>query len=109
MIAAIEARDLGPAVALAESVDRDKEQLKAELRALGAAFARAARADMAGAHVAALRYAAVARAVTHLERNASPTLAMSSLIAEVDAERTVIEARLQELSRRIDEAFARSR
>jgi hypothetical protein len=34
---------------------------------------------------------------------------VQSLIAEVDAERTVIEARLQELSRRIDEAFARSR
>lgn len=34
---------------------------------------------------------------------------VQSLIAEVDAERTVIEARLQELSRRIDEAYARSR
>ncbi len=34
---------------------------------------------------------------------------VQSLIAEVDAERTVLEARLQELSRRIDEAFARSR
>ncbi len=34
---------------------------------------------------------------------------VQSLIAEVDAERTVIEARLQELARRIDDAFARSR
>jgi hypothetical protein len=34
---------------------------------------------------------------------------VQALVAEVDGERLVIEARLQELSRRIDEAFARSR
>ena len=32
-----------------------------------------------------------------------------SLLAEVDAERTVIEARLQQPARPIDDAFARSR
>ena len=84
---AVEARDLGPAVSMAESVDRDKEQLRNDLRARGAALARAARADVAEAParagVAARRYAAVARAVIHLERNASPSLAMSSLIAEL--------------------------
>jgi DNA polymerase-3 subunit delta' len=87
VLAAVDARDLGPAVALAESVDRDKEQLRNDLRALAAALARAARADVEGAParagVAARRYAAVARAVVHLERNASPSLAMSSLIAEL--------------------------
>lgn len=88
VLSAIDARDLGPAVAFAESVDRDKDQLKADLRAFGASLARTARmaeraSDARRAHLSALRYAVVARAVTHLERNASPTLAISSLIAEL--------------------------
>src|SRR5690606_9654815 len=85
VLAAVDARDLGPAVALAESVDRDKDQLKSDLRALAAWLARSARADVgaapARAEIAARRYAATLRAVTSLERNASPSLAMCSLIA----------------------------
>ncbi|WP_441288057.1 ATP-binding protein [Sorangium sp. KYC3313] len=81
------ARDLGPAVAFAESVDRDKGALKDDLRALSAALAREARAAVASdprhAGLSARRYAAVSRAVAQLERNASPSLAMASLIAEL--------------------------
>jgi DNA polymerase III subunit delta' len=87
VLEAAAARDLGPAVAFAESVDRDKGELMRELRALSAALAREARAvverDPRTAHVCARRYAAVVRAVVHLERNASPSLAMASLIAEL--------------------------
>lgn len=89
VLAAAAARDLGPAVAFAESVDRDKAALMRDLRALGAALARDARAAVAhdprSAALSARRYQAVARAVVHLERNASPSLAMASLIAELRA------------------------
>jgi DNA polymerase III subunit delta' len=87
VLAAASARDLGPGVAFAESVDRDKGELMRELRALSAALAREARAavehDPKAAGVCARRYESVARAVVHLERNASPSLAMASLIAEL--------------------------
>jgi DNA polymerase III subunit delta' len=87
MLAAAEARDLGPAVDIAESRDRDKGELQRDLRALGAALARASRSSVESAPekaaTAAFRYEAVARAITRLERNASPTLALVSLIADL--------------------------
>jgi DNA polymerase-3 subunit delta' len=58
-----------------------------DLRALSAALAREARAaverDPKSAGLSARRYEVVARAVVHLERNASPSLAVASLIAEL--------------------------
>jgi len=84
---AAEARDLGAAVALAESLEKDKDELKNDLRALGASLARRARVEVesAPAHAEALarRYEAVARCVGKLERNASPALAVVSLIADL--------------------------
>ena len=76
VLGAVEARDLGPAVSLSESKDRDKSALRDDLRALAAALARGARHDVeaapGAAAIAARRYAAVSRAVSSLERNASP-------------------------------------
>ena len=84
---AVDAKDLGAAVALAESLEKDKELLKNELRAFGATLARRARGDVeaapAAAELLARRYAAVTRAVVRLERNASPQLAMVSLVADL--------------------------
>lgn len=84
---AVEARDLGAAVALAESLEKDKDALKADLRALGASLARRARGEVGAApgaaELSARRYEAVTRAVGRLERNASPALAMVSLVADL--------------------------
>lgn len=84
---AVDARDLGAAVALAESLEKDKDALKNDLRALGASLARRARgaveAAPAQAETLARRYEAVNRAVVKIERNASPALAMVSLIADL--------------------------
>jgi DNA polymerase-3 subunit delta' len=89
VLAAVTARDLGPAVELSESGDKDKGALRDDLRALAAALARRARSVVASspnaAAVAARRYEAVARAVTNLERNASPGLTMIALIQEMRA------------------------
>jgi DNA polymerase-3 subunit delta' len=86
-MAAVSARDLGAAVSFAESRDKDKDALRDDLRALGAALARSAResadASPRAAVVAARRYEAVARAVTHLDRNASPPLTIIALIQEM--------------------------
>ncbi len=84
---AVAARDLGPAVVLSESGDRDKGALKEDLRALAAVLARVARREVQGspraAATAAHRYEAVARAVVSLERNASPGLTMIALVQEM--------------------------
>jgi DNA polymerase-3 subunit delta' len=89
VLGAVEARDLGPAVVLSESGDKDKGALKDDLRALAAVLARRARRDVAAspraAGVAARRYEAVARAVVSLERNASPGLTMIALVQEMRA------------------------
>jgi DNA polymerase-3 subunit delta' len=91
---AVAARDLGPAVALSESGDRDKAALRDDLRALAAVLARRARraleptptpSALRTAALAARRYEAVARAVVSLERNASPGLTMIALIQEMRA------------------------
>ena len=87
VLAALSARDLTPAIAIAEARDKGKETLKGDLRALGAALARSARATIAAspreAALAARRYDAVARAIEGLERNASPSLSMIALVAEM--------------------------
>jgi DNA polymerase-3 subunit delta' len=87
VMAAVEARDLGQAVALSEGGEKDKAALREELRALGAVLARRARTDLVSAPrtslQAARRYDAVARAVVSLERNASPGLTMITLIQEM--------------------------
>lgn len=87
VLAAADARDLGPAVDIAETVDRDKGELYRDLRALAAALARSARGAVneapEKAAMAARRYEAVARAASRLERNASPMLALVSLITEL--------------------------
>ena len=89
MLAAVDARDLGAAVQLAEGSERDKAELHDELRALGAVLARRARAEVDSAPraavMAARRYEAVARAITNLEKNASPQLTMIALVQEMRA------------------------
>jgi len=74
-------------VDIAETVDRDKGELYRDLRALAAALARSARGAVneapEKAAMAARRYEAVARAASRLERNASPMLALVSLITEL--------------------------
>jgi DNA polymerase-3 subunit delta' len=97
VLAAVQAPDLGRAVALAESRDKDKNELRLDLAALGAALARAARGDVeaspARAALAAHRYDAVARALTRLERNASPSLTLVSLLADLRAGNPVVNFR----------------
>jgi DNA polymerase-3 subunit delta' len=89
VLGAVDARDLGQAVSLSEAGDRDKGALKEDLRALAAVLARRARREVTSAPntaaIAARRYDAVARAVTNLERNASPGLTMIALIQEMRA------------------------
>jgi DNA polymerase III subunit delta' len=89
VLRAVEARDLGAAVVLSEAGDRDKGALREDLRALGAVLARTARAEVEAspraASVAARRYDAVARAVTNLEKNASPGLSLITLVQEMRA------------------------
>jgi len=89
VMGAVEARDLGPAVALSEGGEKDKAALKEDLRALAAVLARRARREAERAPKAALmaakRYDAVAKAVVSLERNASPQLTMIALIQEMRA------------------------
>ncbi len=81
------ARDLGLAVAFAESRDKDKDQLKDDLRALAASLARLARQSVdhapRTAGIAAKRYEAVAKAVSNLDRNASAPLTMIAMIQDM--------------------------
>ena len=87
VLGAVDARDLGPAVVLSEGGERDRAELREDLRALGAVLARRARREVENAPeaacAAAKRYDAVARAVVSLERNASPQLTMIALIQEM--------------------------
>lgn len=88
-LSAMEAPDMAKGVALSESLDKDKGEIRYNLLALGASFAREARADAAKAPgkaaVAAARYQAVTRAMASLERNASPGLTMITLMSELRA------------------------
>lgn len=89
VLGAVDARDLGAAVALSEGGERDKLALREDLRALGAVLAQKSREEVArapgAALIAAKRYDAVARAVISLERNASPGLTMITLVQEMRA------------------------
>lgn len=86
-LAAVRAPSLGPAVSLAEAGDKDKDVLRSNLRALAAVLAREARAGAAtpshDASRAAARYETVQQAITQLDRNAAPTLAVVTMIAEM--------------------------
>jgi DNA polymerase-3 subunit delta' len=86
-LAAVAAPNLGAAVAFGESREKDKDQLKDDLRALAASLAREARqcVDTAPrqAGVAAKRYEAVAKAVVNLDRNASVPLTMIAMIQDM--------------------------
>jgi DNA polymerase-3 subunit delta' len=87
VMAAVDARDLGPAVATAEGRERDKDVLRGDLRALAAALAREARsrveADPAGAQRAARRYEAVLRALAEVDRNASEVLLLIAMVSRM--------------------------
>lgn len=86
-LGAVRAPSLGAAVSLAESGDRDKDVLRRNLRALAAVLAREARAATAsGAPVAvraAARYGLVQQAIAQIDRNASPSLVLTSMISEM--------------------------
>jgi len=86
-LAAVRAPTLGPAVALAEAGDKDKDTLRLNLRALAAVLARQARDKVANAPGEAMgaagRYEAVQQAIVQVDRNAAPTLAVVTMIAEM--------------------------
>jgi DNA polymerase III subunit delta' len=88
--AALTARDLGPALDLAEDAKkRAKDVLIECLDALAASFATAARATVAAsdrrADVAAVRHALCVAAVQNLEANASTQLAMEAMLIRMRA------------------------
>lgn len=86
-LGAVRAPNLGPAVALAESGDRDKDVLRGNLRALAAVLAREARAGVASgapdAVRAASRYVVVQQAIAQIDRNASTSLVVTAMVAEM--------------------------
>ncbi len=86
-LAAVRAPSLGPAVTLAETGDKDKDVLRANLRALAATLAREARAAAAEpSHVApraAARYEAVQQAIVQLDRNAQPSFVVATMVADM--------------------------
>jgi DNA polymerase-3 subunit delta' len=86
--AALEARDLGPALELAEEAKRsDKEALLGCLGALAAALVKEARAAVGqadrGAVVAALRHALAVAAVEQIEANAATQLAVEAMLVKM--------------------------
>jgi len=85
VLEAVRSHDFGAAVALGESVDKNRTALAELLRALGAHLARAARRRVEGqpddAGRLARQYDVVAEAIRNLEANASPTLTTMNLIA----------------------------
>jgi DNA polymerase-3 subunit delta' len=86
-LGAVGAPNLGPAVTFAESGDRDKDVLRAHLRALAAVLAREARAGAASGEPIAVRaagrYDLVQQAIAQLDRNAAPVLVVTQMIAEM--------------------------
>jgi DNA polymerase-3 subunit delta' len=84
-LAAVGARDLGPALGLAEDAKKTpKDTLASQIEALAAALAADARAHAAtadrAAGIAARRYGDALLALRHLDANASPQLAVESMI-----------------------------
>jgi DNA polymerase III subunit delta' len=89
-MAALQARDLGPALELAEEAKRgDKQTLRDSLRAFSAALVGQARATVAQpdrrAGIAASRYALVAAALEQIEANASAQLAVEAMLIRMRA------------------------
>jgi DNA polymerase-3 subunit delta' len=89
ILSATSARDLGPAVVLAESRESGRDQVKSDLRALCASLAWTARSTAPSsprdAVLAAYRYEATLRAIERLERNASPSLTVIELVSDMRA------------------------
>lgn len=87
VLAAVRAKNLVPAMELAEARERDKGELSERLAALAATFARQAREkvtddpDQAARH--AERYALVLQAMRELDRNASPALVLEAMVARL--------------------------
>lgn len=87
VLSALTAKDLVPAMALAEARDRDKDVLYERLGALAARFARMGRAAAAShpdeAARAARRFALVLQTMRALERNAAPALLLEAMVARL--------------------------
>lgn len=87
VLSALRAKDMVPAMELAEARERDKGELVEQLAALAATFARMAREgvadrpDEAARH--AERHALVLQAKRELHRNASPALVLESMVARL--------------------------
>jgi DNA polymerase-3 subunit delta' len=84
---AVAASTMGPAVALSEGCARDRRVLAEHLAALAASYAREARRAVddapAAAELAARRHALVLEAKDALERNASATLTIATLLVSL--------------------------
>jgi DNA polymerase-3 subunit delta' len=84
---AVGAPDLATAIQLAESLERDRPRLVDDLRALGAGYARRARALAASApgssELESRRHALVLDAIDAVERNGSAPLLVTSLVASL--------------------------
>jgi DNA polymerase-3 subunit delta' len=84
---ALDAPDMGDAIRLAESVDRDRERLIEDLRALAAALSRRVRrqvtAEPREAERSARRYELVLDAIDSVERNGSANLVVAGLVASL--------------------------
>jgi len=84
---AIDAPDMGDAIRLAESVDRDRRRLIDDLRALAAALARRVRTTIEveplRAEMDARRYELVLDAIDSVERNGSANLVVAGLVGSL--------------------------
>jgi DNA polymerase-3 subunit delta' len=87
LLRAVDARDLSEAVALGESVDKNREALAEDLRAFAGHYARVARAEARRApelaELAARRHELVLDAIDSLERHGAGALVMSNLVASL--------------------------
>jgi DNA polymerase-3 subunit delta' len=86
-LSALEAKDLGPALELAEEAKKSKEGLDTRILALAARLAdnalQSARAGIPGAEQDAIRYGLALSAVTELRGNASAQLVVESMLARM--------------------------
>jgi DNA polymerase-3 subunit delta' len=87
LLAAVDAPDLAAGVRVGEGLDGDRRQVASDLRALAGAFAQRARTAVVArtgqAEIEARRHALVHDAIDCIERNGSPSLAISSLVASL--------------------------
>lgn len=84
---AVDAPHLAAAVALSESLGRDRHELVGDLRAVAGSYAREARREVSdtpdAAELAARRHRIVLDAIDAVERNGSAGLAVTSLVASL--------------------------